>query len=207
MFLEPPRYLDLTTPGLKIIGDGNSITAGQSHITELGLREPFKSQETVIYNFGVAGQTTQQMIADFDAEVLPFITFDPPTILIALEFGNQIGANSVVQSDAQKAFDLFADYCYRARSAGAYVVACTAHPRIRIAGNVPTYSAQLREANQLLRNGWRAFADAIFDCRTIPEFAKVNRRWCPDDVHPNRYGDILFTDGLMPVLRRIPLRG
>jgi lysophospholipase L1-like esterase len=201
MFLST-KYLDLGTPGLKIICDGNSITAGQSHATELAFREPFSTNGTVIANFGVGGQTTEQMLNDMEAQVVPLITSSPPTIVIVLEFGNSITAGA----SPQLAFDLLAQYCNRCRSAGAYVVACTAHPRNRQGPGVVQFSEDIRTANQLLRDRWRGMADAIFDVRTIPELANVTREYFPDDVHPNKAADILFTNGLMPVLRRIPVR-
>jgi lysophospholipase L1-like esterase len=203
MLLGITDYLDLATPGLKIICDGNSITAGQSHATELAFREPFLTNSTVIHNFGVGGQTTEQMLADMNTEVIPLITFDPPTIVIVLEFGNSITGGAT----PQRAFELFSEYCTRCRSAGAYVVACTAHPRNKQGSGVVQFSDDIKTANQLLRDRWRGIADAIFDVRTIPQLANVTRQYFPDDVHPNREADILFTDGLMPVLRRIPVRG
>jgi hypothetical protein len=204
MLIALPKYLDLETPGLKIICDGNSITAFQSHATELGKRPPFSTNGTVIHNFGVGGQNTDEMLADFYTQVEPLITKTPPTILIALELGNSIAQGK----SADQAAYAFERYCKAARHEGAYVIAITAHPRINQGYplGVPAYSAELERANQILRDNWRRFADGIVDTRTIPEFSRVRNSWTPDNTHPNIYGDVLLTDALMPVLRRIPVR-
>lgn len=188
----------------KILCDGNSITAGQSHATELATHEPFKSAQTQILNFGVSGQTTAQMLSDASSQVDPEIVPNK-TIVIALEIGNHI----FFGASAREAVDTFWEYCEGRRAAGAYVVACTLHTRWQATATLPSkaqYLAELDQANTLLRQEWRGRADALFDCRTVPECTVMSSRYFPDYIHPNRALDVLFTDALMGVLRRIPAR-
>jgi hypothetical protein len=204
--LALPKYLDLSTVGA-VICDGNSITAGSRYghtwVTEIQAMQPFATTGCLFYNFGVGGQTTTQMLSDQETQVLPLITTKPPTILIALEFGNQI-SSAITPTLPQDAFELYRQYCLKARRCGAYVVACTAHARLRT-GDL-FYPQDLETCNQLLRDRWREFADALFDCRTIPQLSVVTADFFPDEIHPTREANILFANGLIQVLRQIPIR-
>jgi hypothetical protein len=207
-------FIDLNDPNLVVLFDGNSINAVRNDVPdsyapslELALREPFLSNRTRIINTAVPGQTTAAMTARAPLVLDPHISHLYTTILCPLEIGNTLYAGAT----AAEAVRQYSQNSQERRWLGADLVSSTLHAR---SGPEPTlggdslavYQAKIEEANQLLRENWRGFADALYDCRIVPELTIVTPQYFPDDIHPNRAADALYTDGLIKTLQRIPKR-
>lgn len=167
-------------PGtIKIVCDGNSITAGGqdgsgSNGGVMGQIfggpspvAPFSSQS--YSNVAIGGQFTQGMIsshADVDAAFVE----GKYNILFAQELTNSSNNAGDYRTPAQVT-QLFLDYLalMRATKAWDLVIAATAPPAWLGTGytqaQIDDYNARLDESNSLLRQRYREQADALFETR------------------------------------------
>jgi hypothetical protein len=177
------KKLDLTKA--KIIVDGNSLTvfAGVNLSDKLAAN-PLLSGATFV-SFGVSGQSTPQMIADQQSQVIG--SFDPQrtNVVVALEMGNHISVNGVNGTAAHTSYK---QYCLNIRAVGGLVVACTGFDRRNTNGSEPTVRPELRVANTLMRSQWPGYANTLVDAARIQPAVfdnAENREYWPDGVHYN----------------------
>lgn len=154
--LTPPKTNDL------IVFDGNSLTYGYP-LTGID-SYPHKLIHAMTtrpewVNFSLAGQTTTEMAADFDAQVAPmFSTSRSSQILVAWEIGNDIVVGGV---DPTVAHTNFKNYCLHARSS------LPPNTKIVVINLTPRTTAGFNEAratvNSLMAAQWATYADALVD--------------------------------------------
>lgn len=160
--------------GVKLVCDGNSITAGgQDGAQSVGgvcgwlkrNQEPFSAQAYA--NVAIGGQDTDAMISsatDVDG------AFDAAKtcVLFAQELTNQIGIGAHTATNAvQRLIDFLA--ARRAAHPWAAIVVATAPPvwlgDQYTQGQTDAFNATCDEANALLRSRYREAADALIETR------------------------------------------
>ncbi len=173
----------------KIICDGNSLTFGANYSAGSDSSYPKKLQvllpTTTVINDGTNGATIQDMIDQYDANILPKYSSDPDTmsILVAWEVNNFVYfigyPLDTVKARLQR-------YCLRGQSDGFRVVVGTP-VHFGFAGNNPAgndsayYNRQIDTINTWLRANYTDFADKLVD------FAS--------DVRLNDYNNTTYRDG------------
>lgn len=186
-----PQYADLTDA--IIACDGNSLTAGQggtAYPTQLAALAPFDTNGAIISNWGVGGQTTQQMAADAATQIDPLITQGVTNILLAWEIGNDLYYNGNPAACVSR----FADYCLARKGAGwDYVLCFTLTPRDQDTSFYGTdraaYQAALDSCNTILRSSWATFSDGLIDLQADSRLSSITPTyWSNDNVHLNTSG-------------------
>lgn len=187
----PDNYI-----GSVIVCDGNSLTYGvgssspptSSYPTFLKNLDPFVNDNSTIYNLGVGGQTTQQMIDDAITQVDPLYNSNVRSVVVAWEIGNDIGINGDVTGSISR----YASYCSARKSTGFKVVAVTLTPRSQstsFGDTIPQYNTKLGQANTLLRSGYMTYADALCDIAADDRFQNYNPTYyASDNVHYSDQG-------------------
>jgi hypothetical protein len=183
-----PKKIDLTKT--KVIVDGNSLTVyGSVNLSDKLAANALLTGATFA-TFGVSGQTTAQMLADQQSQIIA--AFDPAraNVLVVLEMGNHISVSSVSGTTAH---DSYKQYCLNIRAAGGLVVACSGFDRRNSDNSEPQVRPGLRVANDLMRAQWPSYANAFVDSPKIQAAVfdnAENREYWPDGVHytPATYG-------------------
>jgi hypothetical protein len=166
--------------------DGNSLTAGgypdyvHRHFTDSGVN-------IKMFNFGVGGQQTTQMMADSSMQVDTQWVAKKNNLLVAWEIGNDIYYNK----DVPAACERFKQYCLERKriakknghSLKIIVLTCT--PRINVD------DALIQEANAWQLANWRSYADGIIDLRTEPRLANITPEYYYDGIHYTDAGNKL----------------
>lgn len=188
-----------------IITDGNSITSGNNQVTpwpaRLKQRVPFNVAGCALTSVAVSGQNTASMDTDAVTQVDVLFDVNDPSVVIALELGNQIVSTG---STARAAADLMKTYCRRRMMAGFRVVMCTAFDRQQaLGGGVGTSAvAVIQAANALLLAEWNECATDVIDTRLVPELRDSSNAAYFDaaKVHPNDLALTGFIDLVAGVL-------
>ena len=144
----------------------------------------------------MGGQTTAQMASDASTQV--DAVFDPScyNILIFLEGRNQM---SVGSTPTESAFQTLS-YCAQRRSRGFYVLVMDTLP-----SNESSFQASLLSYNEIVRSGWKNYADAYLDCRRdIPQIQ--TGAMLPDGIHPSATGHCYIAAAVCSAISSIPLR-
>ena len=178
----------------QVVCDGNSLTRGQGAtlLDTNGWPNGYPEQlaallggadEWNVVNLGVNGQTTVDMITDFDSEVAPLYNpLRPRNILIAWEMGNHILGGA----SADTALEKYIDYCQRARRAGFEVIACDVPKRADLSGGTETIRQLV---NASLDSSWSAFADAKMTLSDKAEFSNTaDATYYTDGTHHTSAG-------------------
>lgn len=159
-----------------IICDGNSLTTLYYPDTLAQLRGTTK---THVLNFGVAGQTTTQMIADATSQIDTICQSGKYNIVVAWEVGNDLLATG----DVNAVYTRFAAYCNARRANGVKVIAVTCPPRENVNDSL------LQAANALMLANYTSFCDKIVDTRSDSRLATISSTyWNVDNVHLNPTG-------------------
>lgn len=203
----------------RIICHGNSLTYGASTTNPATKSYPglLQAEPNIValngkvYNKGVNGQTTPQMIANGAAEVDSLYDSTVRTILIGWEGGNDLANNIITGTEA---YNNLVTY-YNARR--------TANPRIKIiAITIPyrdqtlfthssgksdaTYNAERLIMNNLLITNYTAFSDAILDLATKPGFTAYNAGdglYDTDHLHFLDFGQLTIKNYLTPIISSV----
>lgn len=167
----------------KIIVDGNSLTVYSGVNLHDKIKANLLTSEATCVGFGVSGQTTAQMIADQQAQVIA--AFDPAktNIVVALEIGNHIYVDGVTGTTAHASYK---QYGLSIRAAGGKFIACTAFDRNSVATPNPAVRTGINIANNLMRDQWPGYANALVDAqRWLPAVFDnaENLGYWPDGVH------------------------
>lgn len=217
--IAPSRFIDLNNAN--IVNDSNSLGAilGQpvagatSYYGDIDDPYPVQLEAQLklsysgitIKNYGVGGQNMDNMIADAPTQIDPLIQSGRPNILICWEITNSINSSSTTTTVA---YNREVQYCTARRAAGWTVVTMTALRREGSLGGqtIANFNARLNTVNASMRANWPTFADALFDVAAIPEFATINATYFLDLIHLNQAGHKRLVAGLIPVLKRLPIR-
>ncbi|ARK08890.1 LamG-like jellyroll fold domain-containing protein [Fibrella sp. ES10-3-2-2] len=136
-------------------------------------------------NFGVNGQTTQDMINDVATQVDPLYHASnySPNILVAREISNHIASGV----SAQAAYDLFVNYCQARRQRGWKVVILSLTTRNVAPGtmSLTEYNNRKDAVNALLKQNWTLYADGFADVSSLS-------LTFPDGIHTNDAGYVLI---------------
>jgi lysophospholipase L1-like esterase len=176
----------------KIVVDGNSYTVGYPSYTSFADIIATHYAVTVT-NFGVSGQTTNEMLADEYSQVLPTFDATKLNILLVVEGGNDI----YYWGDVDSAVARYIRYAAIAKAAGFKVIASTTIPRDQTTafGDNPTqYNAKLSEFNTKLIANYNKF-DRLIRPDTAAIFQSyTSGGYHSDYVHPNQTGQQKFAD-------------
>lgn len=179
-----------------IIADGNS------YFTDLGgatcspnvlmTLAPFNSNSVTLYNFGVAAQTTSNMLSDVHTQVLPLFDSSVENIVIFQEGGNDLYFYGNVDSAIARTLR----YCSIVRAAGFKVIVSTLIHRNQHSGfgdSPSQYNDKIDEYNAALiaATGYeqiiRPDLESIFTTYT-------SGGYLGDEVHPNQTGHNKYAD-------------
>jgi len=184
-----------------VVCAGNSLTFGyllpdpslQSYPGLLGNSYAVNSLRVTVFNKGVNGITTQQMIVAGPSQIDPLLVPGVKNVCVAWEIGNDIWFNG---TDGATAYNNFKTYCLARQAAGWQVVVMTVPPRNAVSafGDSPAqYMAKVNQANALLRVGYQSFSSGLVDIAIIPELAVVNPvYYYPDNIHIRANGYVLI---------------
>ena len=145
-------YYGITTSGPMVIFDGDSITASIAGITEsnAGLAFTYPQQTITQLNAvaarwdwvmtGVGFQPLQDMLDDFDTEILPLLVDEnrQKRVVVVQGGGNDLGfidSGLSVSVKANIIYQRFVTYAAKVHAAGAKIVVCTMLP------SNPTYTS------------------------------------------------------------------
>lgn len=144
---------------LIIVADGNSLTAGFSSSPTYRPSDRVVSSMSITgYNFGVSGQTTQQMTLDAATQIDPYAaTAGVIPILIAQEIFNDIRVNGITVAAAVTNMQ---NYCQGRRAAGFFVGVCNLADMEPIGGFT---AGMVAAVNAELAARWWTFADFLVD--------------------------------------------
>jgi lysophospholipase L1-like esterase len=172
-----------------IVCDGNSLTQGTGASNPATTSYPARIdasagfETATIYNLGVSGQTTQQMIDDAVGQVNPLYNASVSNVLIAWEVGNDLYYNGNVSA----AMSRFWSYCDARRAVGFKVIVVTCPPRDQattFGDNSAQYNTKLNEANALILSDYTSHADGVVDLASDSRFAGYNLTYYDaDKVH------------------------
>lgn len=203
---------NLFTPAIdnthvRLVFTGNSLIAGSgvttrfetaAYVTAELLNNPTLVCEHL--DGGIGGQTTTEMISRFTSYDL-FLRDDSKTknIYIPFEITNDMILPTGALTNTQ-VYNNYVTLCQLARAQGFYVVAATILPRSSaiVISNRPTFEADRQVINQLIRDNYASFADAIADVgadTTIGEAGdETNATYYADLTHLNATGTRILAD-------------
>lgn len=182
---------------INIIADGNSYFAnigGTCSPTVLITLAPFSTNGATIYNFGVSGQTTGQMLSDQYSQVLSQYNSGVLTnVLLIQEGGNDIYYNGRVDS----AIARMTRYCNNAKAAGFRVITSTLIHRDQTTpfGDNPTeYNTKIDNYNSAL-----IALVGVYDGCIRPELESIfstyeSAGYYTDKVHPSQTGNNKYAE-------------
>jgi lysophospholipase L1-like esterase len=188
-----------------IIFDGDSLTEGyflapsQSYPSQ-AMRQLPKGLESA--NFGISGQTWQDLLRDVRQQVDPLFSPSRPLNLVVV----WAGANDMaVGYSAQEIYENARHYCEARRRVGFTVVTATLYP-LEPKDVDQNFEARRIRYNELLRAHCHEFADALVDIAADDErigdpSGPARRRYFIDAVHLNEAGYGVIADRIVQTLR------
>lgn len=189
-----------------IVFDGDSLTEGyfltprQSYPSQV-MRQLPEQLESV--NFGISGQTWQDLLSDVRHEVDPLYSASRRLNLVVV----WAGANDLaVGYTAQQVYENARRYCEARRSIGFTVITATIYP-LEPKDVDQHFEARRVSYNELLRAHWREFADALVDVAADERIGSpsgpARRQYFIDAVHLNEAGYAVIADCVVRTLRPI----
>ena len=155
-------------PTLNIVCDGNSLTYGyevpadSSYPSQLSETSPFSTNGTVVYNLGVSGQSTIDMINDYGTQVAPLYTSNPASVLVAWELTNDLYNTG----NADTVINRMVRFCQMGQATGFDVVVMTAIAR-KIVGTTTggddqsSFDTKLAIVNSYIKLNYLSFANSM----------------------------------------------
>lgn len=189
-----------------VVFDGDSLTVGyllptaESYPTQLMAQLP-PSIEWV--NVAVSGQIWPQLLADAEADVdTRFRTDRAANVVVAWAAANDLASGF----SAAEIYENARTYCQGRRRRGFRVVVITMYP-LQPMDVDPEYDETRRAYNDLLRAGWKDFADGLVDVAAderIGDASGPERSvYFLDLVHLTGPGYGVIADCVRPVLERV----
>jgi len=180
----------ITGLNMKIVSDGNSnsvgynLPAGQDYPTQVYNALGGSGAGYSIANFGVSGQTTQDMQADAVSQIdAAYNGSKTRNFLFAWEVENDIYVNSVSGSTA--ATNML-NYWSGRKTAGYYVIGATSPLR----GNNLLVNSRIKTANTALLAGTSNY-NAIIDIPSIPMLSNTRASGFQSDLTHFTYSGVL----------------
>lgn len=188
----------------KIIVDGNSLTVYSSvNLSDKLAANPLLAGATFA-TFGVSGQTTAQMLADQQAQIIGAFDGSKTNIVVALEMGNHIAVDGVTGAQAHTSYK---QYGNAVEVAGGKFVACTAFDRnYNVGAPTPAVRTGINIANNLMRDQWPGYAHAFVDAQSIQPaiFNNAdNKGYWLDGVHYEPFAYNLFAGYVAEAISKI----
>lgn len=171
---------------------------GNSHFADNGYTPPSERLPSLWglteHNFGVGGQTTQQMSADAAAQVDAILSGSKMNVLCVQEIYNDIRVNNLTP---QQGVDNLETYCNARRSAG-WDIILIANLRDVVGnrwGSGGFTEGFVEDVNALLAAQYSGFADALVDLTSVESFNDCFDRtvFRDDGVHLNEFGRAVET--------------
>ncbi len=194
----------MTTPGLLLVCDGNSLTwMSNSYPSQIEPLLESMGVHTRVVNRGIGGDTTEGMILDAPRDVDPFYSsMYEDNIVVVWEGPNDIYYND----DGAAAYQRLVTCCRARKAAGFKVVILTVLPC-----SSPSYPAdfntQRAVCNSLIRANWPTFADALADVaadnRIGDDGDSDNATYYVDRLHMTTAGYAIVTGIVLDALREI----
>jgi len=189
-----------------ILFDGDSLTEGyslapsQSYPSQV-MRQLPDGLESI--NFGISGQTWQDLLRDVRHEVDPLYSPSRRLNLVVA----WAGANDLaVGYTAQQVYENARRYCQSRRAIGFTLVTATLYP-LEPKDVDREFEARRIAYNELLRTHWREFADALVglaaDERIGDPSGPGRRHYFVDAVHLNEAGYGVIADAVLKTVRPI----
>lgn len=176
--------------------DGNSLTAGMGgtpYPTQFASYPDISASDSAFHNIAVSGQSTTQMIADFNSQVLPLYNPSKNCYYFVNEIGNEVYGTGVAQAMIN-----FWTLCDMAKSAGFIVGVINLEDRtlsyyqeqglyLEIDDNA--YRAMLAQCRLDLIANWNQHADFFIDTFATSELSNAwNATYFTDRVHNTTAG-------------------
>ena len=189
-----------------IVFDGDSLTEGylltpaQSYPTQAMKQLPGWLESV---NFGIAGQTWQDLLRDVRHEVDPLYSASRRlNLVVAWAAANDLAAGY----GAQETYENARRYCEARRRVGFTVCTATMYPLQPKDVDV-RFEARRVAYNDLLRAHWHEFAEALVDLaadeRLGDPSGPARRQYFIDAVHLNEAGYGVIADCVVQTLRPI----
>lgn len=187
---------------INLVMDGNSLTAS-GYFPQLVYTDLVSLGYTVMMqNYGVGGQTTEQMLADDRTVDIAENLNAYKNIIHVWEGSNELYFNAT----AITTYNNIVTYCKRRRAAGFQVIVGTLTPRIFTLTPV-TQEADRLAVNANIRSNWRSFADGISDMGADPIVGNydycLNTAYFADGVHYTAAGYTIVADIVSKAIRKL----
>lgn len=198
-----PRSSPATDPDASVVFDGDSLTAGyglsgsESYPAQLMATLP----DTIDWaNVAVSGQVWPDLLADAETDVDPRHRDDRTVnVVVVWAAANDLTAGFT----AQETYENARRYCEGRQQRDFRVVILTMYP-LHPRDVDRRFEAARRAYNDLLRAGWRAFADALVDVaaddRIGDESTASRSAYFLDLVHLTPAGYAVIADCVRPAL-------
>ena len=189
-----------------IVFDGDSLTEGyflapsQSYPSQVVRQLPDRLESV---NFGISGQTWQDLLRDVRHETDPLYSPSRRLNLVVA----WAGANDLaVGYTAQQVYENARRYCEARRAIGFTVVTATLYP-LEPRDVDQHFEARRVAYNQLLRAHWPEFADALVDLAADERIGDPSgpdrKQYFIDAVHLNEAGYGVIADAVLTTVRPI----
>lgn len=191
-----------------IVADGNSQTSGGGGVTAFPSFLA-TSLGVAVTNFGVSGQTTQQMIDDAATQIDTTINPAKINILICAEIRNEL-VTQCAALNVNTAVDRFWSYVDARRAAGwDRIIIWDVLPNTTTscgAYNASQMNAFFDQANTRLLAEWESHADKFVQMRSNVNLATANasNAYWADGIHPTTLShQTIFTPLLDSAIRSL----
>jgi lysophospholipase L1-like esterase len=202
----PATAPDAAARGGLIVFDGDSLTEGyfltssQSYPSQVMRQLP---EQLESFNFGISGQTWQDLLRDVQHEVDPLYSESRRLNLVVV----WAGANDLaVGYTAQQVYENARRYCEARRAVGFTVITATLYP-LEPKDTDQRFEERRVGYNELLRAHWHEFADALVDIagdeRIGGPSGPARRRYFIDAVHLNEAGYAVIADCVLATVRPV----
>lgn len=200
-----------------IVADGNSNVINSGAGTDGGspftvylmdhLAEHLDITTVSMHNIGVGGQTTEDMLSDFESEVASLIEHSKKNLLIMFELGNDV----YYDGDVEACYDRALLYCQQAKEAGYKTIIGTCPIRYysgntSAGDNLTTYNEKIQTLNQQIKLNSSAFgnvADIAADWRFQDPANTTYYR--PDGVHFTEAGRRAIAEIFSNAMKKVRL--
>ena len=173
-----------------IICDGNSLTysydlpSDSSYPSKLQGLSPFNSNGSTVFNYGVSGQSTVDMLNDYSSQIAPLYNANQNSILITWELTNDLYNTG----NTDTVINRMVRYCQAGQATGFKVIVMTGIAR-KIAGttsggdNQSSFNSKMATINTYLKTNFASFADEIVALdETFTDFNDTGK-YLADGVH------------------------
>jgi len=195
-FLNIQIQTQISIDNSVFVFDGNSLTAGQGgtpYPTQFAALDGIAGKNCTFYNIGVSGQTTTQIISDFNSQVAPLYNSAKNCYYFVNEIGNEVNIVGVTQ-----AMTNFWTLCDMAKAVGFKVGIINLEDRtlsyyqeqgLYLEVDDNEFRAKLAECRVQLLANWQSHGDMFIDLFATSELSNAwNTTYFTDRVHNTTAG-------------------